>query len=152
MISCDTNVLLHAANARSPLQKRADIFLRSHASNAEFVICELVLMELYLLLRNPAVVAEPRSAGQAAALCREYRRNPRWRVIDYPGGLMDGIWERAAREGAGRRTIFDARLALTLRHHGVTRFATGNVKHFAGYGFEELWDPLADAAADTGRP
>jgi predicted nucleic acid-binding protein len=38
--------------------------------------------------------------------------------------------------------IFDARLALTLRHHGVTEFATRNENHFAGFGFTRLWNPL----------
>ena len=147
MTTCDTSILLHACNTRSPLQAHARAFLESYAADGQFAICELVLIELYVLLRNPAVVAHPLPAGLAAEVCRGYRRNPRWRVIDYPGGLMEGIWNRAAREGAGRRTVFDARLALTLRHHGVTRFATGNEKRFADYGFERVWNPLPSAEA-----
>ena len=42
--------------------------------------------------------------------------------------------------------VFDARLALTLRHHGVTAFATANEKDFQEFGFERLWNPLG-----TGR-
>ena len=38
--------------------------------------------------------------------------------------------------------VFDARLALTLRHHGVTEFATRNDSHFTGFGFTRLWNPL----------
>ena len=149
MISCDTNILLHACSARSSFQALAEAFLREHAADAEFAICELVLMELYVLLRNPAVVASPLSAGQAADICRGYRGNPRWRVIDYPGGLMEGIWRRAGQPDSARRSIFDARLALTLQHHGVTRFATGNVKHFNDYGFERVWNPLL---TESGEP
>jgi hypothetical protein len=44
--------------------------------------------------------------------------------------------------GAGRRIIFDARLALTLRHHGVTEFATRNQAHFTPFGFHRVWNPL----------
>ena len=106
-------------------------------------MCELVLVELYVLLRNPAVVSRPLGASAALEVCDRYRRNPCWRVIDYPGGLMGEIWKRAGATGAGRRTIFDARLALTLRHHGVTRLATANVKHFADFGFREIWNPLS---------
>jgi len=36
---------------------------------------------------------------------------------------------------AGFRQIIDARIALTLRHYGVTRFATANVKNFKNFGF-----------------
>jgi hypothetical protein len=29
-----------------------------------------------------------------------------------------------------------------LLHHGVTRFATANIKHFKPFGFAEVWNPL----------
>jgi len=48
----------------------------------------------------------------------------------------------AAEPNIGRRIVFDARLALTLRHHGVTEFATRNDSHFTGFGFTRLWNPL----------
>jgi hypothetical protein len=38
--------------------------------------------------------------------------------------------------------IVDARLGLTLRHHGVDEFATTNIKDFAGFGFTRVWNPL----------
>ena len=47
----------------------------------------------------------------------------------------------------GRRVVFDARLALTLRHHGVTEFATRNEIHFTGFGFARVWNPLAASLA-----
>jgi hypothetical protein len=31
---------------------------------------------------------------------------------------------------------------MILRHHGVTHFATGNEKHFGGFGFEKVWNPI----------
>jgi len=42
----------------------------------------------------------------------------------------------------GSREIFDARLALTLLHHGVTEFATRNTPHFERYGFERMVNPI----------
>lgn len=39
---------------------------------------------------------------------------------------------------AGFRQIIDARIAFTLIHFGVTRFATLNVKHFVSFGFAEV--------------
>ena len=142
MTSCDTNILLHAYNADSRSHAAAVRFLRGLRTNAGFVVCELVLVELYILLRNPAVVARPLSAHRAVEVCRQYRQNLCWGVVDYPGGLMEEIWQRAAREDFGRRCVFDARLALTLRYHGVSDFATANVKHFTDYGFDRVWDPL----------
>lgn len=142
VLSVDTNILFHASNSRSPLQETAGGFLASHAQNTEFCVCELVLMELYVLLRNPAVVEHPLSPGGAVRICQAYRENRQWRIIDYPGNLMSKIWRYAAEPTRGRRTIFDARLAFTLRHHGITEFATRDLEHFQDFGFVRVWDPL----------
>jgi hypothetical protein len=56
--------------------------------------------------------------------------------------MMDEVWRLASQPGIGRRVVFDARLAFTLRHHGVTEFATRNHSHFAGFGFSRVWNPL----------
>jgi len=68
--------------------------------------------------------------------------NSSWRIIDYPGNLMADIWRLAAGSAFPRRAIYDARLAHTLRHHGVTEFATRNVRDFQNFGFLRVWDPL----------
>ena len=65
--------------------------------------------------------------------------------MDYPGDtttVMDGVWIRASQPNLGHRAVFDARLALTLRHHGVTEFATRNEAHFSDFGFTRVWNPL----------
>ena len=108
----------------------------------EMGLCELVLMETYVLMRNPAVCRRPLDGPGAVALVRRLRRNPDWRLLDYPGGLMDDVWEASAQPGFARRRVFDARLALTLRNHGITEFATQNVKDFEGFGFAKVWNPL----------
>lgn len=146
MISCDTNLLFYALNARAPEQPRARAFCDAHAETASFVICELVLIELYGLLRNPVTRRPPLAAAAAVQIVGRLRRHPTWRVVDYPGPparIMDEVWRRAGTTDFPRRAIFDARLALTLRHHGVTEFATRNTSDFAGFGFERVWDPLA---------
>jgi uncharacterized protein len=56
--------------------------------------------------------------------------------------VMDEVWALAGGKNFARRRIFDTRLALTLRHGGVTHFATTNVKAFQGCGFEKVWNPL----------
>jgi predicted nucleic acid-binding protein len=71
------------------------------------------------------------------------RANPRWALIE-TAPVMEKVWTIAAQPGIARRRAFDARLAFTLRHHGVQRFATRNVKDFDGFGFERVWDPLTE--------
>ena len=142
MLSIDTNILLYAQNADCTEHRRAYEFVTTCADREDVAICELVLVELYLLLRNPAVVSRPLASHAAVRVCRSYRLNPRWRVSEN-APVMEEVWRCAAEGNFARRRIVDARLALTLRHHEVTEMATANVKDFAGFGFDRVWDPLA---------
>ncbi len=148
MTSCDTNILFIAIEASRPGHARARAFLEANQENPDFAMCELVLLELYVVLRNPATAQTALDGRSAASLVQALRTNPRWDVLDYPGpaaGLMDELWRLAAKPDFARRRVFDARLALTLRHHGVTEFATTNVKDFEGFGFTRVWNPLEEA-------
>ncbi len=143
MLSLDTNILVYAQNSDCQEHVRAFAFVADCADRDDIAICELVLVELYLLLRNPAVISTPLPAAEAASVCRSYRRNPRWRLVEN-APVMNDVWGHASEESFARRRIIDARLALTLRHHGVTELATANVKDFNGFGFERVWNPLQD--------
>jgi predicted nucleic acid-binding protein len=88
------------------------------------------------------LLTRPLSAPQAVDTIQRLRYHPYWELIDYPGGIMEPAWTAAAAPRFARRRIYDARLALTLRHHGVTEFATSNVKDFQGFGFTRVWNPL----------
>ncbi len=148
MTSCDTNILFAACNADSAHYQAARLFLHKNMHDSEFCLCEQVLMELYCLLRNPAVSRPAMGATQAVAIIRQFRTNPQWRVVDViPGqGIMERVWEMAEREGLPFRRVFDLRLAFTLRHHGVANFATRNTRDFGGIGFARVWDPTAGPA------
>jgi hypothetical protein len=41
-------------------------------------VCELVLMELYVLLRNPAVLSKPLDSSDAVAMIQTFREHPTW--------------------------------------------------------------------------
>ena len=146
MMSCDTNVLFAVLDSDSVHHASAVAFLQGLGDSEQFGVCELVLVELYGLLRNPTVSARPLNGTEAAQIIHRFRSHPRWLVLDYPGprvDLMSRLWELAANPNFPYRRIYDARLAFTLRHHGVTEFATRNVKDFQGFGFTRVWDPLS---------
>jgi len=143
MISIDTNLLLYAQNRDCPEHAAAFDFVAQIGSRDDVVICELVLVELYLLLRNPAVVSRALSASAAAEICGAYRTNPRWRLVEY-APVMDRVWRLSSGRVFPHRRIIDARLAFTLQHHGVDSFATANVRDFADFGFLRVWNPLGE--------
>jgi toxin-antitoxin system PIN domain toxin len=143
ILSADTNLFLYAANPGSPHHQVAQRFFATEAAGQQrFLLCGLVLVEVYMQLRNPAVFRKPRSAKEAAAFCQVLRNNPAWEYADYEPDVGKPLWEWAARTSSSFRHIIDARLAITLAHHGVTHFATANVKQFSGFGFAKVWNPL----------
>ncbi len=135
--SCDTNILLYYLNRSCPEHERAREYLEPRFTTEGFGICELVLIELYVTLRNPAVLEKPLSAGRALQAVHSFRNNPHWALIDYPGSLMNQIWDDAANARA-RRAMFDARIGRTLEHHGVTTFATRNEKDFDRFALDVI--------------
>ncbi len=144
MTSCDTNILFPACDASSPKHAAARIFLQDCRQRQDFCLCEQVLLELYCLLRNPTVCRNPLSGSDAVSIIQGFRSNPNWRVIDVvlDSDIMQKVWTYASDDAFAYRRVFDARLAATLRHHGVTQFATCNEKDFAGFGFDRVWNPI----------
>ncbi len=145
MISVDTNILLYALNGDCAENRAAREFLQEIADREDVVVCELVLVELYLLLRNPAVIRNPVSAAEAVAMCEAFRSNPRWRLVEN-APVMPEVWRAAGADHFARRRIIDLRLARTLQHHGVTEFATANLKDFLDVGFDRVWNPVDRAS------
>ncbi|MDP6448246.1 MAG: TIGR00730 family Rossman fold protein, partial [Pirellulaceae bacterium] len=64
----------------------------------------------------------------AVQVCLSYRSNPRWRVVEN-APVMEEVWSLAQRRQFPRRRIIDARLALTLIHHGVTELRVVRSMH-----------------------
>ena len=151
MISFDTNLLLYSLNQDCAEYQDARAFFAGLPTvTGTVAVCELVLVELYVLLRNPAVLTHPLDPADAVSIIQTFRQHPTWTLLDHPGDtsrVMDEVWRLAAQPNIGRRVVFDARLALSLRHQGVTEFATRNETHFAGFGFTRVWNPLASTVA-----
>jgi toxin-antitoxin system PIN domain toxin len=148
VISIDTSILLYSLNRDCPEHGAARACVEACAGRSDVAIAELVLLELYVLLRNPAVVRQPLAAVDAASLCQVYRRHPRWALVD-SADVMERVWAAAAGTGVARRHVFDARLAHTLLDHGVKELATRNARDFEGFGFERVFDPLAGASREA---
>lgn len=145
MISVDTNILLPAVEASNPDHARAAAFLGTLRSESEVAVSELVLIELYGLLRNPLVLPKPVSAREAAGVCESFRRHPRWHLVGLPPdgrAFHDALWSKLHDPRTPRRRIYDLRLGMSLVAQGITEFATVNLKDFEGMGFKKVWNPL----------
>lgn len=145
MISIDTNILLPAVESGNPDHARAAEFLESLHERKDVAISEFTLLELYVLLRNPTVLARPLPAAGAVDVCEAFRRHPYWQVVGFPPesrAFHDAFWPRLRERDFSRRRAYDWRTALSLLRNGVTEFATVNEKDFRGFGFNRVWNPL----------
>jgi len=145
MISIDTNIFFYALNPKSTYYTSARQFIQKVISDREqqVVVTDYVLVELYNLLRNPAVMPNPLGSKEAVEVVTAYSKIPNVKRAEN-APVMDEVWKLASAKSFARRRLFDVRLALTLQHHGVTELATANVKDFRGLGFEKVWNPLVE--------
>lgn len=146
MISIDTNILFPLVVQDHPQHAEAVAFAESLQARSDVAISELVLLELYNLLRNPTVMTRPLSASAAVDVCEAFRQHPFWQTLGFPPEsrpFHDAFWPRLRQADFARRRSFDWRLALSLLHQGVTEFATVNLKDFEDFGFGRVWNPVS---------
>ncbi|CAN5689615.1 type II toxin-antitoxin system VapC family toxin [soil metagenome] len=148
MLSLDTNILLPAIETGNSHHARAVVFLESLQDRKDIAISEFVLLELYGLLRNPAILTKPLSGAAAVDVCEAFRQHPTWQVIGFPSdsrSFHDAFWPKLREKSFARRRAYDWRIASSLLRQGVTEFATVNVKDFDGLGFARVWNPLVSS-------
>ncbi|MFA6504853.1 MAG: PIN domain-containing protein [Treponemataceae bacterium] len=143
MKSLDTNLLLYAINEDCPEHENCAALVRDALSeNESWIIADQVWFELYRLLRNPAVLAKPLNASEAADTVAWYRQKSGWLHCAWECDLMPRLTELWKLESFPARRSFDLVLAVTLRANGVKQFYTRNPKDFDDLGFFTVTNPL----------
>lgn len=146
MIAFDTNIAFAAINTDLSQHNHAKAFIDSLATRTDVIVSELMLLELFVLLRNPVVSVKPLSAKVAASVCESFRLNLNWQCVGLPPEnrrFHDAFWKTLASQEFARRRAYDIRLASSLIDQGATEFATVNLKDFKDLGFARVWSPLA---------
>ena len=139
MIALDTNVMLYALVSSFPLHDRTATWLRNQ--EAPLVTTHTNVAEVLRLTTHAKVFPNPLALGAAVNLVNEFLSAFDMEVV----GDEDTWWKRLAHEGFPAPTIrgnevFDARIALSLRYHGVTRICTLD-SDFRKFDFLEIIEP-----------
>jgi len=109
----------------------------------EWILADQVLFEYYRLVRNPAVLSRPLSAGEAARRLKFFREELGCLHCCYESRLFEELAELLGAASFAPARTFDAVLAVTLRSHGVDTFYTRNAKDFEPFGWFTVIDPFA---------
>jgi toxin-antitoxin system PIN domain toxin len=146
--SIDTNILLYAVNRDCP-EHEASIQLVEQALKGprSWIIADQVWFELYRLLRNPAVLGKPLSAGEAAHTIEWYRQRSGWLSCAWEPDMMPSLLSRLKEDSFPARSTFDLVLAVTLQAHGVELLYSRNTRGFAGLHMFDVRDPLVEDKA-----
>ena len=148
MLSVDTNILFPAVVKQCSLHAEAVLFMASVNEREDLVLSEFILLELYGLLRNPAVLRKPLPPAQALSVCQSFRNHSHWQVLALPPdtrAFHDELWSHLGTPHFPCRRAYDIRTGLSLLHQGVREFATINVQDFQAIGFDKVWNPLKQA-------
>ena len=146
MKSLDTNILLYAINRDcAEYQVCREVVDQALAEPDSWIVADQVWFELYRLLRNPAILQKPLTSEQAVACSQWYRESSGWLQCAWEPALMKELYPFWKNSAFPPRNIFDLKLAITLKSHGVKGFYTRNTKDFTDLDFFTLYNPLANS-------
>jgi predicted nucleic acid-binding protein len=144
-LGIDTDVLVNWAMAGAPHHLAARRFVeRQVAAGRQLGITPQVVFEFIHIVSDPRRFEKPLPMDRAVDIAREIWDAPETVRLAPPPAMLHRALELLRSLGLGRKRILDTALAATLENAGVDQLATYNVKDFEGFGFERVFDPLAD--------
>lgn len=140
----DTNILIHAANAASPLHVQAKR-LRHQAVEGLIDACltPQVLWEFYTVMTNPSRVTHPLTPHEAIQEVQAYLNADRLTIIMPQRTTVQRTAELLRRAGVTGRRVFDVYLAATMLEHNVRVIYTQNTKDFTAFREIQAINPFA---------
>lgn len=141
----DADLLVYAHNTSVSQHPRARAFVESTMlgdGDEEFVIVHQTLFELYTALSSALILPKPLTSLQAWEVCKIYLDHPRLQTIAYAAPVIEIVQPLLKQHPQRGKRFFDLVLAATLKYHGITKLYTHNTKHFLGYEFLKVENPL----------
>ena len=145
MFAVDTNILVHAHNTDSPLNKKAKTFLEKVMNerdmNGDLYIClpSQVLLEFIHVITWQRLES-PVSFSEALHVVKEYLDSG-INIIHQRETQLQTFLD-LAQSLTTRKRVFDIALEATLKDNEVSGIYTVNIDDFQGLDFLEVENPL----------
>ena len=143
----DADLLVYAHNASVSQHAGARAFVETTMlgdGDEEFVMVHQTLFELYSALSSALILPKPLTGLEAWGVCRIYLEHPRLQTVAYAPPVIEIIEALLKQHPHRGKRFFDLVLAATLKYHGITKIYTHNTKHFRGYEFLKVENPLLE--------
>lgn len=127
MIAIDTNVLVYAHRAETPLHDAALERLRTLVEGDDpWALPVFCLGEFCRVVTHPRIFAPPTTLAVALDVLAQTLSSPSARLLS-PGDRHPQLFERLSREAnATGNLAFDAQIAAVCTEHGATRLLTAD--------------------------
>lgn len=145
MFALDTNLLVYAHNADSPLHAQAKAFLemvlneRDERGHLGVCLPAQVLMEFVNVMSRQNVV-NPLSFATVLQIAQDYL-DTGILILNHRDTQLTTFLS-LCRRVTSRKKVFDLALVATLQDHGISGLYTVNVRDFAEFEFLQEVNPL----------
>ncbi|MBI4597465.1 MAG: PIN domain-containing protein [Candidatus Omnitrophica bacterium] len=148
----DTNVLIHAANAASPVYALArQLRDQAVAGTLQACLSPQNLWEFYAVVTNPKRIHPALSAQEALHEVSLYMQAPHLRVLVPQPSSHQRALTLLRRHPVTGKGVFDVYLVATMLDHGVSTIYTENVQDFRRYPEIEVINPFAISTKPSSR-
>jgi predicted nucleic acid-binding protein len=138
----DTNVLVYAADKKSPFHESA-FALRERGLTREIpvCICPQVLNEFFAIVTDPKRVINPRTQKEALLEVEKYFRSENIPTIHSRPDTFERTLDLLRKYEVTRQEILDVQLVATMLTNKVTRIYTYNRDDFIRFKEIEVLNP-----------
>lgn len=128
----DTNILVYASVAESPVHTRAVDALRNLArSGTELWISRQVLREFLAVLTRPQLFSPPVSPTKLTSAVRDFQQ--RFQIAEDTSAVMERLLVLIEQLPVGGKQIHDANIVATMQVYGISQLLTANHTDFARF-------------------
>ncbi len=128
----DTNVLVYASLAHSPLSQKAQQAIQSYSqAGADIWISRQIIREFLATLTRPQVFAQQASATSLRTEVELFTRQ--YHVAEDSADVTERLLQIIGFVAVGGKQIHDANIVATMQVYGITHLLTHNVSDFARF-------------------
>ncbi|HEX8230710.1 MAG TPA: PIN domain-containing protein [Chloroflexia bacterium] len=128
----DTNVLVYASLAHSPLSLKAQQAIQSHRQvGSDIWISRQIIREFLATLTRPQVFAQQASAASLRTEVELFTRQ--YHVAEDNADVTERLLQIVGSVAVGGKQIHDVNIVATMQVYGVTHLLTHNVSDFARF-------------------
>ncbi len=143
MFVVDTNILIYAADRRSPSHERCrELLLRWRSQSEPWYLTWGIVYEFLRVTTHPRVFRSPFAFGAACEFIEAILACPSVTVLQETSRHAAALRQVAPQvKGLGGNLVFDAHTATLMAEHGIRRIYTHD-RDFHRFPFLEVVDPL----------